>query len=179
MSDLTWRYDLTEKLALKFKKCALAHICCCNMNYFVKLWICTLNVIIWRVFPTYFHSKVFLFSASETSDKETSNDDESSTTSKEIDQISTLTQSLATLTSEKSRLEQSFQEDKKKVRAEIKEKNKTIESILVELKEVKEKSRVETEEAKSKLIIERHNRYANQHTYSRVQNSIENFVFST
>jgi len=96
--------------------------------------------------------------ASETSDKETSNDDESSTTSKEIDRISTLTQSLATLTSEKSRLEQSFQEDKKKVRAEIKEKNKTIESILVELKEVKEKSRVETEEAKSKLIIERHNR---------------------
>ena len=74
-----------------------------------------------------------------------------------------MTQSLATLTSEKSRLEQSFQEDKKKVRAEIKEKNKTIESIVVELKEVKEKSRVETEEAKSKLIIERHNRYANQH----------------
>ena len=70
-----------------------------------------------------------------------------------------MTQSLATLTSEKSRLEQSFQEDKKKVRAEIKEKNKTIESFLVELKEVKEKSRVETEEAKSKLIIERHNRY--------------------
>ena len=70
-----------------------------------------------------------------------------------------MTQSLATLTSEKSRLEQSFQEDKKKVRAEIKDKTKTIESILVELKEVKEKSRVETEEAKSKLIIERHNRY--------------------
>ena len=135
------------------------------MNYFVKSWICALNVIIWRVFSPDFHTKVFLFSASEASDKETSNDDESSTTSKEIDQISTLTQSLATLTSEKSRLEQSFQEDKKKVRAEIKEKNKTIESILVELKEVKEKSRVETEEAKSKLIIERHNRYANQHTY--------------
>ena len=125
----------------------------------MKSWICTLNVIIWRVFSPDFHTKVFLFSASETSDKETSNDDESSTTSKEIDRISTLTQSLATLTSEKSRLEQSFQEDKKKVRAEIKEKNKTIESFLVELKEVKEKSRVETEEAKSKLIIERHNRY--------------------
>ena len=82
-----------------------------------------------------------------------------------------MTQSLATLTSEKSRLEQSFQEDKKKVRAEIKEKNKTIESILVELKEVKEKSRVETEEAKSKLIIERHNRYANQHTYYFIHSS--------
>ena len=123
-----------------------------------------MNAIIRRVFSPDFHTKEFLFSASEASDREASNDDESSTTSKEIDRISTLTQSLATLTSEKSRLEQSFQEDKKKVRAEIKEKNKTIESILVELKEIKEKSRVETEEAKSKLIIERHNRYANQHT---------------
>ena len=70
-----------------------------------------------------------------------------------------MTQSLATLTSEKSRLEQSFQEDKKKLRAEINDKNKSIESLRTELKSIKEKSQVESEEVKSKLIIERHNRY--------------------
>ena len=101
---------------------------------------------------------MFLHSASESSDKETSNA-EINDSPKEVDQISTLTQSLATLTSEKSRLEQSFQDDKKKLRAEIAEKNKILEGIRVELKSAKEKSRVEIEEAKSKLIIERHNRY--------------------
>merc|ERR1711962_403157 len=95
--------------------------------------------------------------ASKSSDKEASND-ETNSTSKEIDQISTLTQSLATLTSEKSRLEQSFHEDKKKLRAEVNDKNKTIETLRAELKSAKEKSRTEVEESKSKLIIERHNR---------------------
>merc|ERR1712227_1089503 len=103
--------------------------------------------------------------ASESSDKETSNEDGSSCTKEPepqgkqtTDQLSTLTQSLATLTSEKSRLEQSFQEDKKKLRAEINDKNKTIETLRAELKSAKEKSRTEVEESKSKLIIERHNR---------------------
>ena len=99
----------------------------------------------------------YFYLASESSDKEASND-ETNSTSKEIDQISTLTQSLATLTSEKSRLEQSFQEDKKKLRAEVNDKNKTIETLRAELKSANEKSRTEVEESKSKLIIERHNR---------------------
>merc|ERR1711976_62529 len=60
--------------------------------------------------------------------------------------------------SEKSRLEQSFQEDRKKLRAEVNDKNKTIETLRAELKIAKEKSHTEVEESKSKLIIERHNR---------------------
>ena len=72
--------------------------------------------------------------------------------------ISTLTASLATLTSEKSRLETSFQEDKKKLRSELTEKEKSISTLKQELKQFTDKSRSEIDDAKSKLIIERHNR---------------------
>lgn len=72
--------------------------------------------------------------------------------------VSTLTASLATVTSEKSRLEAIFQEDKKKLRTDLNEKDQIIVSLKAELKAVKEKSRIEIDDAKSKLIIERHNR---------------------
>merc|ERR1712141_924945 len=68
--------------------------------------------------------------------------------------ISTLTSSLATLSSEKSRLESNYQEDKKKLRAELNEREQTILNLKQEVKQVREKYRTEIDDAKSKLIIE-------------------------
>mgnify|MGYP001207627684 FL=1 len=76
----------------------------------------------------------------------------------EEDQIQTLTQSLSTLSAEKSRLESMFQDDKRKLRNELSDKDKLCETLKKELKNIKDKSKVELEETKSKLIIEKHNR---------------------
>jgi hypothetical protein len=72
--------------------------------------------------------------------------------------IATLTASLATVYSEKSRLESAFQEDKKQLRSELNEKDKLLTSLKSELKSTQDTLRLQVDEAKSKLIIERHNR---------------------
>ncbi|XP_066993533.2 GRIP and coiled-coil domain-containing protein 1 isoform X2 [Anabrus simplex] len=69
-------------------------------------------------------------------------------------QLTTLTNSLATLSAEKSRMEASFQADKKQLRQEKEEREKVI-------KELQEKNQLlsnEIENLKSKLIVERHER---------------------
>ena len=90
--------------------------------------------------------------------------------------ISTLTASLATVTSEKSRIEASFQEDKKKLRAELNEKDSVISSLKQEVKEFRDKFKTEIDEAKSKLIIERHNREKETNDHALMLRELQKLV---
>lgn len=71
-------------------------------------------------------------------------------------QISTLMNSLATLSAEKSKMEASFQADKKSVRNELKQKDQTITELQGKLNGAAAQTKLEVEKVKSKLIIERH-----------------------
>ncbi|XP_055326747.1 GRIP and coiled-coil domain-containing protein 1 [Sitodiplosis mosellana] len=71
-------------------------------------------------------------------------------------QISTLMNSLATLSAEKSKMEASFQADKKSVRNELKAKDQTISELQDKLSKSAGQTKLEVEKVKSKLIIERH-----------------------
>lgn len=71
-------------------------------------------------------------------------------------QISTLMNSLATLSAEKSKMEASFQADKRSVRNELKLKDQTISEMQEKLKGSAALTKLEVEKVKSKLIIERH-----------------------
>ena len=101
-------------------------------------------------------NSVQILSSSKKSDEET--DDDQVQDHDKDSRLSTLTTSLATLTGEKSRLENVFQEDKRKLRSELNDKDKIIDTLKEELKNVKDKARLDIEEVKSKLIIEKHNR---------------------
>ena len=92
------------------------------------------------------------------------------------DQIVTLTNSLATLTAEKSRLEHNFQEDRKKLRNDLQEKEKANEMLKTDLKTIKEKSKIEIEELKSKLIIERHNREKETNDHALMLRELQKLV---
>lgn len=71
-------------------------------------------------------------------------------------QISTLMNSLATLSAEKSKMEASFQADKKSLRSKLKEKDQTIAELQEKLNAAAGQMKLEVEKVKSKLIIERH-----------------------
>ena len=90
--------------------------------------------------------------------------------------ISTLTASLATVTSEKSRIEASFQEDKKKLRAELNEKDSVISNLKQEVKQFRDKFKTEIDEAKSKLIIERHNREKETNDHALMLRELQKLV---
>lgn len=89
-----------------------------------------------------------------------SNASSSSGTNDEADQlrmqISTLMNSLATLSAEKSKMEASFQADKRSVRNELKAKDQTISELQEKLNKAAGQTKLEVEKVKSKLIIERH-----------------------
>lgn len=91
---------------------------------------------------------------------EASNATSSSGTNDDADQlrmqISTLMNSLATLSAEKSKMEASFQADKKSVRNELKVKDQTISELQEKLNKAAGQTKLEVEKVKSKLIIERH-----------------------
>lgn len=84
----------------------------------------------------------------------------STDTASELDQmrmqISTLMQSLATLSAEKSKMEASFQADKKSLRNELKAKEKHIAELQEKVSAADAHTKLEVEKVKSKLIIERH-----------------------
>ncbi|XP_031625840.1 GRIP and coiled-coil domain-containing protein 1 [Contarinia nasturtii] len=71
-------------------------------------------------------------------------------------QISTLMNSLATLSAEKSKMEASFQADKKTLRNDLKVKDQTISELQEKLNGSAAQIKLEVEKVKSKLIIERH-----------------------
>lgn len=71
-------------------------------------------------------------------------------------QISTLMNSLATLSAEKSKMEASFQADKRALRSELKAKDKCIIEMQEKLNNAAAQTKLEVEKVKSKLIIERH-----------------------
>lgn len=73
-------------------------------------------------------------------------------------QISTVMNSLATLSAEKSKMEASFQADKRHLRQELHEKDRVIKELQDKLRASQEKFNLELEKAKSKLIVERHER---------------------
>uniref|UniRef100_A0A336LYK2 CSON007715 protein n=1 Tax=Culicoides sonorensis TaxID=179676 RepID=A0A336LYK2_CULSO len=74
------------------------------------------------------------------------------------EQISTLMNSLATLSAEKSRQEASFQNDKKQLRQEIAIKDKIILDLQEKVKKAGNRSNSDVEALKSKLIVEKHER---------------------
>lgn len=71
-------------------------------------------------------------------------------------QISTLMNSLATLSAEKSKMEANFQADKRTVRNELKQKDQIIADLQGKLNGAAAQTKLEVEKVKSKLIIERH-----------------------
>lgn len=71
-------------------------------------------------------------------------------------QISTLMNSLATLSAEKSKMEASFQADKRALRSELQAKDKLITEMQEKLNNAAALTKLEVEKVKSKLIIERH-----------------------
>lgn len=73
-------------------------------------------------------------------------------------QISTLMNSLATLSAEKSRMEASFQSDKKQLRSQLLQKDQCINDLKAKLQECKEHCKAEVDGIKAKWIIERQER---------------------
>lgn len=73
-------------------------------------------------------------------------------------QLSTLMNSLATLSAEKSRMEALFQADKKQLKIELASKDKIILDLKERNRKKKAEAQLEIENARSKLIVERHSR---------------------
>lgn len=73
-------------------------------------------------------------------------------------QISTLMNSLATLSNEKSRMEASFQADKKKLRGENADKDQVIRDLEQKLKEYGEQTQSDLDSMKSRFVSERNER---------------------
>lgn len=73
-------------------------------------------------------------------------------------QLSTLMNSLATLSAEKSRMEALFQADKKQLKIDLASKDKLILELKERNKKKKTEAQLEIENARSKLIVERHSR---------------------
>lgn len=96
---------------------------------------------------------------SEDRKQETSDEsDNSSHQSPTANDFSVLQDSLSTLTAEKSRLTNVYQEEKKKMKHEKIELENINQKLTKELDEMRSKFKLETEELKSKWIVERHNR---------------------
>lgn len=75
----------------------------------------------------------------------------------ESQKIQTLMDSVATLSAEKSRMEQSFQADKKQLRQELLQKDKQLKEAHDKLHNLTAQQNLEFENYRSKLIVERHN----------------------
>uniref|UniRef100_A0A1B6CLB2 GRIP domain-containing protein n=1 Tax=Clastoptera arizonana TaxID=38151 RepID=A0A1B6CLB2_9HEMI len=73
-------------------------------------------------------------------------------------QLTTLMDSLSTLSEEKSRMEAGFQADRRQMRNEKEEKEVTIKELQKQLEQVTRSLQHEIESYKSKLIVERHQR---------------------
>lgn len=73
-----------------------------------------------------------------------------------IDQKLTLMNSLATLSAEKSRIEQSFLLDKRNLKQEITSKDKALKELEETIRSLESRNSLETENFKSKLIVEKH-----------------------
>ncbi|XP_049765163.1 GRIP and coiled-coil domain-containing protein 1 isoform X1 [Schistocerca cancellata] len=73
-------------------------------------------------------------------------------------QLQTLTDSLATLSAEKSRMEARFQADKKQLRHERDERDKIIKGLEEKMQNLTKQHLFEMECVKSRLIVERHER---------------------
>lgn len=79
-----------------------------------------------------------------------------------VDQKLTLMNSLATLSAEKSRLEQTFLLDKRNLKHEMTVKDKAIKELEEIIRTFESRSSLETENFKSKLIVEKHEREKEQ-----------------
>ena len=94
-------------------------------------------------------------------DDEQINNEPSTSLKGQIDAVSdlkVLQDSLATLTVEKSRLANAYQEEKKRAKQDKQELEISNQQLTKELEGLKAKYKLESEELKSKWIVERHNR---------------------
>lgn len=101
-------------------------------------------------------------SASSLNDAAATSSDETITSSVDNSnlqaQLSTLMNSLATLSAEKSRMEASFQADKKILRGQMVQKDQTINDLQNKIKEIQDRAKADVDEVKAKWIIERQER---------------------
>lgn len=97
--------------------------------------------------------------ANATTSSSSSNNNSNNTENIELkSQISTVMNSLATLSAEKSKMEQSFQADKRHLRQDLQQKDKQIKDLQERYKAISIQNALELDKSKSKLIVERHDR---------------------
>lgn len=97
--------------------------------------------------------------SSESTKAESSNSTEDVESPEQLKvQLQTLTDSLATLSAEKSRMEARFQADKKQLRHEKEERDKAIKDLEEKVQSLTKQHLFEMECVKSRLIVERHER---------------------
>lgn len=100
------------------------------------------------------------------------NNDEGESIPELKNQLSSLLNSLATLSAEKSRMEASFQLDKKQLHDELETVNKKCKELQDQVKKLQE----EVEEVKSKLILERHERDREQNDHGIMIKELQKLV---
>ena len=93
-----------------------------------------------------------------TKDGETLDENISSTDNDTASDLNVLQNSLATLTAEKTRMSNAYQDEKKRMKQEKIELENSRQQVIKEQEGLKAKFKSETEELKSKWIVERHNR---------------------
>ncbi|XP_034952046.1 GRIP and coiled-coil domain-containing protein 1 [Chelonus insularis] len=91
-------------------------------------------------------------------------------------QLTTLTNSLATLSAEKSRMEAHFQTDRRQLRTEREECEKVIKDLTDKLKRTQQCVNSEIEHIKYKLIMERHDREKEQADNSAMIKELQKLV---
>ena len=90
--------------------------------------------------------------------------------------LKVLQDSLATLTAEKSRMENAYQEEKRRIRQEKQDIEKATQQANKELESLKIKFKLETEELKSKWIVERHNREKESNDHALMLRELQKLV---
>jgi len=135
-------------------------------------------------------------SSNRTQNEETSSSSSSSTSTAEVEassatqktsqseetvdhlrtQLTTLMNSLATLSAEKSRMEASFQADKKQLRSEKEERERVIKELQEKYHQLQQLHQSELETLRSKLTAERHEREKEQNDHGVMIRELQKFL---
>ncbi|XP_076383300.1 GRIP and coiled-coil domain containing 88 kDa [Megalopta genalis] len=92
-------------------------------------------------------------------------------------QLETLMNSLATLSSEKSKMEANFQMDKKQLRSEKDECEKIIKDLKEKLRKAQTSNYSEVEHIKCKLIMERHEKEKEQADHAKMLKELQKLLY--
>ncbi|XP_014238881.1 GRIP and coiled-coil domain-containing protein 1 [Trichogramma pretiosum] len=93
-------------------------------------------------------------------------------------QLETLMNSLAVLSSEKSRMEANFQSEKRQIRSERDENERVVKNLKEKMKRIQGHAMSEVEHLKYKLIMERHEREKEQNDHSAITKELQKAIKS-